>query len=208
VTSTFRKRNPHSNLKMLLGSLAFAAIAVGVANAEPDSSDTAVTIADFAFGPADVTAPVGSALTWTNAQAGVPHTTTSLDGVWDSGVMSSNAAFTFTFNQPGDFAYQCDIHPSMKGVIHIVAAEAEVAAEPALEIAEPAASIPEPAPSVPESAPNLPEPAPSVPESAPNLPESTPTLVPTLAPTVAPVRVVPTPARAAPTPTPPARYGY
>jgi plastocyanin len=194
VTSTFRKRNPHSNLKMLLGSLAFAAIAVGVANAEPDSSDTAVTIADFAFGPADVTAPVGSALTWTNAQAGVPHTTTSLDGVWDSGVMSSNAAFTFTFNQPGDFAYQCDIHPSMKGVIHIVAAEAEVAAEPALEIAEPAASIPEPAPSVPES--------------APNLPESTPTLVPTLAPTVAPVRVVPTPARAAPTPTPPARYGY
>jgi plastocyanin len=194
VTSTFRKRNPHSNLKMLLGSLAFAAIAVGVANAEPDSSDTAVTIADFAFGPADVTAPVGSALTWTNAQAGVPHTTTSLDGVWDSGVMSSNAAFTFTFNQPGDFAYQCDIHPSMKGVIHIVAAEAEVAAEPALEIAEPAASIPEPALSVPES--------------APNLPESTPTLVPTLAPTVAPVRVVPTPARAAPTPTPPARYGY
>jgi plastocyanin len=194
VTSTFRKRNPHSNLKMLLGSLAFAAIAVGVANAEPDSSDTAVTIADFAFGPADVTAPVGSALTWTNAQAGVPHTTTSLDGVWDSGVMSSNAAFTFTFSQPGDFAYQCDIHPSMKGVIHIVAAEAEVAAEPALEIAEPAASVPEPAPSVPES--------------APNLPESTPTLVPTLAPTVAPVRVVPTPARAAPTPTPPARYGY
>jgi plastocyanin len=194
VTSTFRKRNPHSNLKMLLGSLAFAAIAVGVANAEPDSSDTAVTIADFAFGPADVTAPVGSALTWTNAQAGVPHTTTSLDGVWDSGMMSSNAAFTFTFNQPGDFAYQCDIHPSMKGVIHIVAAEAEVAAEPALEIAEPAASIPEPALSVPES--------------APNLPESTPTLVPTLAPTVAPVRVVPTPARAAPTPTPPARYGY
>jgi plastocyanin len=185
VTSTLRKRNAHLNLKMLLGSLAFAAITVGVANAAPDSNDTAVAIADFAFGPADITAPVGTALTWTNVQAGVPHTTTSLDGVWDSGVMSSNAAFTFTFNQPGDFAYQCDIHPSMKGVVHIVAAEAAVVAEPALEIAEPAANVPEPTPAVP-----------------------TPTLAPTLAPTVAPVQAAPTPAPAAPTPTPAARYGY
>lgn len=80
-----------------------------------------VSIASFAFGPADTTIPLGTALTWTNAQDGVQHTTTSLDGIWDSGVLSTTSTFSFTFVQSGDFAYQCAIHPSMRGVVHVLA---------------------------------------------------------------------------------------
>ena len=64
---------------------------------------------------------MGATLTWTNAQDGVQHTTTSVDAVWDSGVLSTNQAFAFTFNQAGDFSYLCTIHPTMSGIVHVVA---------------------------------------------------------------------------------------
>jgi plastocyanin len=80
-----------------------------------------VSIDAFAFAPADVSVAVGATVAWTNFQGGVKHTATSLDGVWDSGVLSTNDSFGFAFSQAGDFAYQCDIHPSMHGIIHVVA---------------------------------------------------------------------------------------
>jgi plastocyanin len=83
------------------------------------ASDQGVSIDSFAFAPADVTVPVGATLTWSNAQSGIPHTSTSVDGLWDSGVLSTGDTFNFTFNQVGDFSYQCNIHPSMHGIVHV-----------------------------------------------------------------------------------------
>src|SRR6185369_13472768 len=94
-----------------LGSVAI----VSTASAQAVPSTAPVTIADFAFGPAETTVPLGGSVTWTNAQSGVPHTASALDGTWDSGVLAANGTFSFTFDQAGDFAYQCDIHPSMRG---------------------------------------------------------------------------------------------
>jgi plastocyanin len=110
----------------LLGSLTLVLVAgaPAVQTAQADvgtNSNNDVSIAAFAFSPAEVSVPVGTVLTWTNAQDGVQHTTTSPEGVWDSGVLSTNDSFGFTFEQPGDFAYQCTIHPSMRGVVHVVA---------------------------------------------------------------------------------------
>ena len=50
-----------------------------------------------------------------------PHFTSresSPDSVkWDSGILSTNAGFSFTFNQPGTFGYACDVHPFMTSTI-------------------------------------------------------------------------------------------
>jgi len=118
---------PASRFRMaLLGSLAMTVVAGAPLShaAQPDpgagSADQAVTIAAFAFAPAELSVPVGTTLTWANAQDGVLHTTTSTDGVWDSGPLSTGGTFPVTFDQTGDFAYICEIHPSMHGIVHVI----------------------------------------------------------------------------------------
>jgi plastocyanin len=196
---------------LVLGSLALVAMASAPVAGAADNEQP-ITISDFAFLPGEVTAPVGTSLTWTNVQPGVPHTTSSVDGVWDSGIMSTGDAFTVAFNQPGDFAYECQVHPSMRGIVHIVATE-PAAVEPA-ESVEPVESVDsaesaEAAPVALESV-EAAAPARADPTAAPApTPTATPrpTLVPTPAPTSAPVpRGID--GQAVPTPTPTAGYGY
>jgi plastocyanin len=175
LTSAVRRLLP---LSVLIGGLAL--VANVSAAAAPNQS---VVIDAFAFSPAEITVPVGGSVTWTNAQAGVPHTVTSADvTTFDSGVMASNDTFSFTFTQAGDFAYQCEIHPSMHGTVHVVAAAAApdqsaAAASDASAAAADAAATP--------------------PQAAP---AATSTSEPTAAPTVAPV--------VQPTATPAGYYGY
>jgi plastocyanin len=166
----------------VIGTLALASLAArvpAIAAAPPAQSaasgDPAVSIAAFAFTPAEISVPVGATLTWTNQQAGVPHTTTSADGGWDSGVLSPNDAFGVTFDRPGDFAYQCAIHPSMRGLVHVVAGGADL---PPQVDRSAIADLPSPAPPPLLSA----APATSLP-----VPPA-PALVPTVLPTVQPVQ--------------------
>src|SRR5260370_20671975 len=60
------------------------------------------------FSPNDVTVVAGDTVRWVWDE-GV-HTTTSSDGLWDSGVLHVGSIFEYTFNNPGDFAYTCTIH--------------------------------------------------------------------------------------------------
>jgi plastocyanin len=203
--------------KLLVGSLALAAVAgAPVASAAP-GDPAPIAIDNFAFAPEELTAPVGTSITWTNAQPGVPHTTSSVDAVWDSGTLASGGTFTFTFSQPGDFAYQCLIHPSMRGLVHIVAP-----AETAAPVAESAESIDavdsaDAEISSADLAPSIADPETSAADAtaappvstaipvAPAVPTPTPTTAATAVPTATP-RVAP--AAAYPTPTPTVRYGY
>lgn len=70
------------------------------------------------FSHRDLTVSAGTTITWTNADA-VIHTTTSNDGLWDSGVLESGHTFDFTFTQAGSFAFFCAIHPTMKATITV-----------------------------------------------------------------------------------------
>jgi plastocyanin len=84
-------------------------------------SDVAADIVDFTL--PDLTVQPGTTVTWTN-QDGVPHTSTSgvpgsPDGLWDSSPLSSGDSFSFTFEQPGEFQYFCQIHTSMRGTVTV-----------------------------------------------------------------------------------------
>ena len=143
-------------------------------SAQAASADEGVSINAFTFSPADVSVPVGSSVTWTNLQTGVQHTTSSLDGLWDSGVLSTSDTFSFTFSQVGDFTYQCNIHPSMRGVIHVVP-DADAQAVPAASADQP--------PSAPPTASSSPAPLAPVAEVATATPLPPTAAVPAARPT-------------------------
>ena len=83
---------------------------------EVPADATTVVIANLAFDPAAITVPTGTTVAWTNDDA-VPHTVTSTDGAFDSGIFDPGGSFSFTFSEPGSFAYVCQLHPQMQGTV-------------------------------------------------------------------------------------------
>ena len=78
-----------------------------------------VTIQDFSFSPSSQTIKAGMSVQWTN-NGPSSHTTTSDNGVWDSGSLTppsggygggGGASYRFTFATPGTYTYHCKLHP-------------------------------------------------------------------------------------------------
>ena len=95
------------------------------ATAAPASSENGnvlkSNISDFTL--EDLTIQVGTTVTWVNLDS-VPHTSTAgvspdRSSEWDSGSLSSDSEFSFTFNKVGAIPYFCTIHPSMTATITV-----------------------------------------------------------------------------------------
>ena len=56
-----------------------------------------VKIDNFSFGPAELTVPVGTTVTWTNRDD-IPHTVVSIDKLFKSKVLDTDEKFSFTFS--------------------------------------------------------------------------------------------------------------
>jgi len=113
-----RGRWLRTGFALLLAGACAAVFIVG-SPAPVNAADVAVTINNFAFTPGTITVPVGTRIVWTN-QHSFTHTTTSDTSVWNSGPLTTGQSFSFTFTQPGTFAYHCSIHPSMHGTIIVL----------------------------------------------------------------------------------------
>jgi plastocyanin len=83
----------------------------------------AVTMAQYAFAPASLTVHVGDTVTWTNRDQ-APHDVTTTAGPVSvhSPTLTTGQSWTYTFTQPGSYAYICSIHPDMKAQITVLAA--------------------------------------------------------------------------------------
>jgi plastocyanin len=83
----------------------------------------AVTMAQYAFAPAALTVHVGDTISWTNRDQ-APHdvTTTAAPVALHSPMLTTGQSWTYTFGQPGTYAYICSIHPDMKAQIIVLAA--------------------------------------------------------------------------------------
>lgn len=76
---------------------------------------------DISFNPQELQVAPGTTVTWTN-QDGFPHTVTAgtrdnPTGLFESGNISTDGTFNFTFEEPGTYEYFCSIHDGMRGVI-------------------------------------------------------------------------------------------
>jgi plastocyanin len=91
------------------------------ADAEPAEGDQAVSISNYTFEPESITVKAGTKVTWTNSDD-VAHTATSDDGAqaeFDTGDLEGDGSGEFTFEEPGTYAYHCDIHDYMKGTVEV-----------------------------------------------------------------------------------------
>jgi plastocyanin len=80
-----------------------------------------VEIVEFTYEPDPVTIEEGGKVTWINRDA-APHTATADDGSFDTGTLAEGKLKSETFKKPGEYAYFCEIHPSMRGTVKVVAA--------------------------------------------------------------------------------------
>jgi plastocyanin len=76
----------------------------------------AVEIKDFSFNPKELDVPSGTTVTWTNLDQ-VAHTATADKGGFNSGNLNPGQSFSFTFDTPGSYVYNCTYHPGMQGTI-------------------------------------------------------------------------------------------
>ena len=91
-------------------ALLFVAILILFTSTSALAVTEEVDIAGFAFSPANLTIEIGTTVHWTNNH-GTLHTTTSDDGVWDSGTLNTGEDFSYTFLGTGVFPYRCGFHP-------------------------------------------------------------------------------------------------
>ena len=99
-------------------ALAAAIVVLGACGADdpvPSAAAEAVAIKDFKF-PATVEVAAGSTITWTN-EDDFAHTVTAEDESFDSMDIDADGTFEHTFDDPGTYAYFCNIHNYMKGTV-------------------------------------------------------------------------------------------
>ncbi len=77
---------------------------------------TEVTIENFAFSPTPLRVKAGATVTVANHD-GAAHTVTADDGTFDTGTLDGGSQMTITIDKPGKYAYHCNIHNYMTGVI-------------------------------------------------------------------------------------------
>lgn len=95
------------------------------------AADASVSISGLAYNPASVTINVGDSVTWTNNDAGVPHTVTSDSGTeLNSPNLNAGQTYVNQFDAAGTYTYHCTIHPTMAGTVIVQQAAASPTASP------------------------------------------------------------------------------
>jgi plastocyanin len=97
----------------LLGAIATWSNGFGATPTAPT-----VEITKFAFTPGELTVAPGTTIVWTNHDE-VPHTVASANKRLMSKALDTDDRFEHTFDEEGDFAYYCTLHPFMTGVVHV-----------------------------------------------------------------------------------------
>src|SRR6266853_200055 len=121
------KENQMKRIKLMLGFTALVVTAFALTTGTRANSATSpgdkpasgatVKIDNFSFGPATITIPAGTMVTWTNSDD-VPHVVTSDDNkMFKSKALDTDDHLTFTFAKPGTYNNYCAIHPKMTAKI-------------------------------------------------------------------------------------------
>lgn len=96
---------------------------VGVAE-QAAAGEVTVEMADFEFVPAAITVPPGTTVRFINVGQ-AKHSATADNDRFNSNLLDNNQVYTFTFTDPGAYAYYCLLHgtPGGNGMAGIVTVE-------------------------------------------------------------------------------------
>jgi plastocyanin len=84
----------------------------------PPVAGPAIAILEFEFVDAALTVPLGSTVTWTNADQ-FDHSVVADDDSFISGSLGKNDTFEHTFSIAGEYSYICGIHPYMEASVTV-----------------------------------------------------------------------------------------
>jgi plastocyanin len=84
----------------------------------PASAGTEVSIVNFDFEPSTVDFAAGETITFVN-NGTTSHTSTAVDGLWDSGTLAPGDSFDVIVTETGELPFFCSIHPSMEGTLNV-----------------------------------------------------------------------------------------
>ena len=129
----------HARQLALAAALLLGAAACGDTSDRAESEgggDRTVAIRSFEFRPAQIDVEVGTTVVWSNeddilhtatsgvaGEQGVPgvseDTAPAPDGLFDLELGGTGATASFTFTDPGTYAYFCAIHSGMSGTVQV-----------------------------------------------------------------------------------------
>lgn len=110
----------------LLAGLILLAGCTSSAAGSGEAVDTnAVTMPrSYRFEPEVIRVPAGTAVTWRNADH-FTHSVRLRSGPEEDHVVKPGEAITLTFDQPGEYAYDCSLHPhDMRGTVLVTGGSA------------------------------------------------------------------------------------
>ena len=99
----------------IIALLIVSLLILGASGCQKTQEQQKIIIKDFSFNPPELTVSAGTNITWVNNDQ-VTHDITIDNGLFDHDLNPSES-FSFEFNEPGEYTYHCDIHPSMKGKV-------------------------------------------------------------------------------------------
>jgi plastocyanin len=99
---------PASSYTSYLPATAYSDYSATLYSSNPAQTAT-VDMHDNYFAPKTLTIRPGTTVRWVNYGTR-HHTTTSTDGLWDSGDLGPGDAYTATFHRQGTYAYYCRFH--------------------------------------------------------------------------------------------------
>ncbi|QIN83552.1 hypothetical protein GBA63_13580 [Rubrobacter tropicus] len=127
------RRQGGSRMKRLswLAALSLLILSAFAPAAWAQGQEVTVGMEDNFFDQANITVEPGTTVTWVQrGQYG--HTTTSYDGLWDSGLIEggTDGTYSYTFDEPGTYEYFCGPHEDMGmvGTVTVSAGSASASA--------------------------------------------------------------------------------
>ena len=101
-----------------LAAAAFVLMIAPAAHAQEAAAiaEATVTIDNFAFTPEVLTVKPGTRVTFINRDD-IPHSIVAVAKAFRSRAFDTDGTYQFTFQNAGEFAYFCGLHPHMKGKV-------------------------------------------------------------------------------------------
>lgn len=118
LKACFQCHKPHEKADFVI-SLASLNGTFPTARATAKPGPSAVSIAEFLFGPEKVTAKAGQPVTWTNVDDSPHQVSVAGSSARRTNVILKGQSASLTFDAPGTYDYICGLHPNMKGKIEI-----------------------------------------------------------------------------------------
>jgi plastocyanin len=104
---------------VLVGLLLSSGVVSMMADANARPKTYVVTIENMRFSPDALSVQRGDRVVWVNKDL-FAHTATAVTKAFDSHNIEPNASWTYVARTPGEYAYVCALHPTMKARLTVL----------------------------------------------------------------------------------------